>query len=194
MFDMNTITKLREMRLSTMADSFRQQMEGDFAQMSFEDRFGILVDAEWLTFKNNRLVRLIRNAGYPNPNACLEDIEYYADRNLDKTLITRLSTCNYLRECHNVIILGATGSGKTFFANAFGVAANRNFHTVIYRRLPGLLGDLAIARPEGTYQKAVKRYKQAQLLILDEWLPNIHPRRKRARIHGRQAEKRNDSG
>jgi DNA replication protein DnaC len=170
MLDMNTVMKLREMRLGVMADSFRQQIAGDFAQMSFEDRFGLLVDAEWLARKNNRLTRLIHNAGYPNPDACLEDIEYHVDRNLDKTLITRLSTCNYLRECHNVIILGATGSGKTFLANALGVAANRNFHTVFYRRLPDLLSDLAVARLEGSYNKAMKRYKQTQLLILDEWL------------------------
>jgi DNA replication protein DnaC len=170
MLDMDTVAKLREMRLGAMANSFRQQIGGGFAQMSFEDRFGLLVDAEWLARKNNRLARLIHNAGYPNSNACLEDIEYHADRRLDKTLIARLGTCNYLQERNNVIILGATGSGKTFLANALGMAANRNFHTVFYRRLPDLFNDLAVARFGGTYQKIVKRYKQVQLLILDEWL------------------------
>ena len=69
------------------------------AELSFEDRFGLIIDAEWATRKSNRLTRLIRAAGYVFPNACVEDIEYHADRGLDKTLITRLSTCNYIKIC-----------------------------------------------------------------------------------------------
>lgn len=75
-----------------------------------------------------------------------------------------------MQECHNIIILGATGSGKTYLANAFGMTANRNFYTVKYVRLPDLLGELAIARGEGNYRKVIKVYKQVKLLILDEWL------------------------
>jgi DNA replication protein DnaC len=138
--------------------------------LSFEDRFGLVVDAEWSTRKSNRLTRLIRAAGYVFPDACVEDIEYYADRDLDKALITRLSTCNYVRERHNVIILGATGSGKTYLANALGMTASRAFYTVKYARLPDLLGELAIARAEGKYRNVMKTYKQVSLLILDEWL------------------------
>jgi DNA replication protein DnaC len=100
----------------------------------------------------------------------LEDIEYHGDRQLDKSLITRLGTCNYIDEHHNVIVLGATGNGKTYIANALGMTASRNFYTVKYIRLPDLLGELAIARAEGTYRKAIKQYKQVKLLILDEWL------------------------
>lgn len=85
-------------------------------------------------------------------------------------MITRLSACNYIMEKHNVIILGATGSGKTYIANALGIAACRNYLTVKYIRLPDLLGELAFARGEGTYRKVIKQYKQVQLLILDEWL------------------------
>lgn len=138
--------------------------------LSFEDRFGMLVDAEWTSRKNNRLKRLIRKADYTFPNACLEDIEYRDDRKLDRPLITRLGTCNYVDECHNIIILGATGSGKTYLANAFGITASRNFYSVRYARLPELLAELALARAEGTYRKAIKQYKQVKLLILDEWL------------------------
>ena len=73
-------------------------------------------------------------------------------------------------ECRKIMILGATGSGKTFLANAFGIAASRNFYTVRYIRLPELLAELAVARAEGTYRKTLKQYKQVKLLILDEWL------------------------
>lgn len=171
MLDNNTVCKLHEMKLSVMATAFQNQLgENNFRDMSFEERFGLLVDSEWTARKNNRLRRLIKNADYALPGACLEDIEYHADRHLDKALITRLSTCNYVQECHNIIILGATGSGKTYLANAFGMTASRNFYTVRYVRIPDLLGELAIARAEGSYRKVIKHYKQVRLLILDEWL------------------------
>jgi len=171
MLQNNTISKLREMKLSIMAASFQKQVgDSAIAELSFEDRFSMLVDAEWTSRKNNRLKRLIRKADYTFPGACLEDIEYSEDRKLDKALISRLGTCNYVDEHHNIVILGATGSGKTYLANAFGITASRNFYTVRYIRLPELLAELAIARAEGTYRKVIKQYKQVKLLILDEWL------------------------
>lgn len=171
MLDNNTITKLHELKLSTMAVSFAEQLQSNgIANLTFEERFGLLVDAEWLARKNNRLKRLIRNADYALPGACVEDIEYHTDRHLDKAMIARLATCNYVQECHNLILLGATGSGKTYLATAFGMAASRSFYTVKYVRLPELLGELAIARGEGNYRRIIKAYKQVKLLILDEWL------------------------
>lgn len=171
MLDNDTIAKLQDMKLGVMANAFRRQFgDNTVSVLSFEERFGLVVDAEWLSRKNNRLTRLIRNAGYAFPNACLEDIEYHADRGLNKAMIARLGTCNYIREHHNLIVLGATGSGKTYLSNAFGMTASRNFLTVRYIRLPDLLGELAIARAEGTYRRTIKAYKQVNLLILDEWL------------------------
>ena len=171
MLSENTVSKLHEMKLSVMASAFREQsMDNNFTSMSFEERFGLLVDIEWVSRKNNRLKRLIRNADYALNDACIENIEYHADRNLDKALIARLSSCNYIQECHNIIILGATGSGKTYLSNAFGMTSSRNFYTVKYIRIPDLLAELAIARGEGTYRKIIAKYKQVKLLILDEWL------------------------
>ena len=171
MLDNNTITKLHEMKLSVMAASFQKQIEDNaMNELSFEERFGLIIDAEWTSRKNNRLARLIKNAGYAFPDACLEDIEYRADRKLDKAQIARLGTCNYIDECHNIIILGATGNGKTYISNALGMTASRNFYTVRYVRLPDLLGELAIARAEGNYRKVIRNYNQVKLLIIDEWL------------------------
>ena len=171
MLDNNTVSKLHEMKLSVMATAFQRQFTGNkFQEMSFEERFGLLVDAEWTTRKNNKLKRMIRNADYAFPGACLENIEYHTDRKLDKALIARLGTCNFMQEHHNIIILGATGSGKTYLSNALGVTASRNFYAVRYVRLPDLLGELAIARAEGNYRRVIKNYKQVKLLILDEWL------------------------
>lgn len=82
--------------------------------------------------KSNHLRKLIKNAGFAEPGACVEDIEYHSDRNLDKAQIARFATCTYIAEHHNILLLGATGSGKTYLACALGMAAARNFLTVIY--------------------------------------------------------------
>lgn len=171
MLNDNTVFKLHEMKLSAMAQAFRNQLKtSSFAELSFEERFGLLVDTEWATRKSNQLLRLIKKADYAISNACVEDIEYHPDRHLDKGQIVRLSTCNFVQEYHNVIILGATGSGKTYISNALGMAASRNLYSVKYIRLPDLLNELAIARGDGTFRKVMKQYKQVKLLILDEWL------------------------
>lgn len=167
----DTVGKLREMKLSVMAASFQKQLSSNAAaELSFEDRFGMLVDEEWAARQNKRLKRMIQKANFSLPGACLEDVEYREDRKLDKALITRLGTCCYVEECHNIIILGATGSGKTYLANAFGITACRNFRSVRYVRLPELLAELAVSRTEGVFLKTIKQYKQVSLLILDEWL------------------------
>jgi DNA replication protein DnaC len=167
----NTLTKLHEIRLGVMAQHFRQQtLDPAMNGMAFEERFGLLVDAEWSARKSNRLKRLIKHAGYAISGACVEDIAYHADRKLDKALIARLAACSYLYEYHNIIIMGATGVGKTYMACALGIAASRSFFTVRYVRLPDLFSDLAVARADGSYRKVIKQYAKAKLLILDEWL------------------------
>ena len=167
----NTLTKLHEIRMGVMAQQFKQQsLNPAMNELAFEERFGLLVDAEWSARKSNRLKRLIKNAGYAISNACVENITYHVDRKLDKALLSRLACCSYLHENHNVIIMGATGVGKTYLACALGIAASRNFFTVKYTRLPDLFSDLAMARADGAYRKAIKQYTQAKLLILDEWL------------------------
>lgn len=165
-----TITKLNELRLNAMAESYRNQLlDPSFNDLSFEERFGLIIDLEWDRRKNNKLTKLIRKAEFSSNDACIENIEYHADRKLDKA-ITKLSTCNYVQEKHNIIILGASGAGKTYISCAFGIAACRNFFTVKYIRLPELLYELALARGEGTFKKVMNQYKNVSLLIIDEWL------------------------
>jgi DNA replication protein DnaC len=112
MLSNNTVSKLQEMKLGVMAKAFQEQLEmNDRTDLSFEERFGLMVDAEWTSRKNNRMKTLIRRANYAISSACLEDIEYHSDRKLNKALITRLESGDYIREYRNIIILGATGSG-----------------------------------------------------------------------------------
>ena len=171
MLDNNTAFKLHEMKLHSMAQAFQGQLrDASFNAMSFEERFGLLVDIEWSTRKSNRLQNLIKSANYAITGACIEDIEFHADRKLDRAQIARLSTCNFILESHNIIILGATGSGKTYLSNAFGISANRGFYAVKYTRAHDLLSELAISRDSNIYQKTVNLYKKVKLLILDDWL------------------------
>lgn len=170
MFTNETFAKLQEMHLGTMARQFKAQMDDpQYGSMSFEDRLGLLVDAEWAARKSNHLHRLIHNAGFAT-SASVEDIEYLPERGLNKAQILRLASCAYIQEAHNVILLGATGAGKTYLACALGMAACREFYTVKYIRLPDLLVELAIARSEGAYREYMKKLKKVRLLILDEWL------------------------
>jgi len=166
-----TLNKLHDMHLSVMAEAYRQQLSDPaVCSLEFEERFGLLVDAEWSRRKSNRLNKLIRKADLQHSSAAIENIEYHADRKLDKGQIARLANCAYIAEKHNLIILGASGSGKTYISCAFGIAACRNFYTVKYVRLPDLLNEMAVARGEGIYQKVRNHYQKVSLLILDEWL------------------------
>ena len=166
-----TIDKLLEMKLRAMSDAFILQMNDPQMQdVPFEDRFGILVDAEYTNRKNNGLKRLIKRAALDQPEAHISAIDYTSGRKLNRNLIERLATCEYIAEYRNVFITGATGSGKTYMACALGMEACKQRFTTKYVRLPDLLLELEMARADNTYKKALKKYANPKLLILDEWL------------------------
>jgi DNA replication protein DnaC len=167
----STLSKLNDMRMTAMAETYMDQLRHpSYQDLSFEDRFALLVDMEWTRRQNNKLDRLMKNAGFRDTQASIENIEYHPDRQLDKAQILRLATGRYIEEKHNIILKGASGNGKTYLGCAFGIAACQQFYHVQYTRLPDLLDELAIARGEGTYRKVMKKYTKQDLLILDEWL------------------------
>jgi DNA replication protein DnaC len=171
MTNQSTIDKLIEMRLTALADAFRNQLSDPrMKEIPFEDRLGMLVDIEYTSRKNNRLRRLIRQAELDQPDASIMDINYTSGRKLNKSLLQRLATCEYITEHRNIFITGATGSGKTYLACAFGMEACKQYYSVKYVRLPDLLFDLEMARSEGSYKKVMAKYTNPVLLILDEWL------------------------
>ena len=167
----STIDKLIEMRLTSMSDAFLTQLQdARMRDISFEDRFGMLVDIEYSNRKSNSLKRLIRNAGFDQPDAYIGDINYTSGQTLNRSLIERLATCEYITEHRNLFITGATGSGKTYMACAFGMEACNRRYTTKYVRLPDLLLELEMARNDGTYKKVQSKYANPILLIIDEWL------------------------
>ena len=190
----STIDKLIEMRLSAMSDAFiLQRDDPQMKDLSFEDRFGMMVDAEYNTRKSNSLKRLIKNAGFDQPDAYIGNIDYVSGRKLNRALIQRLGTCEYITEHRNIFITGATGSGKTYMACALGMEACKQRYKTQNVRLPDLLMELEMARDNGSYVKVQKKYANPVLLIIDEWLllkPNeseqhdilelLHHRRKKS--------------
>lgn len=168
----NTIECLRAMKMSAFASELERQLEDadTYNQLGFEDRLGLLVDAEWNRRQNNKLTRYIRNAHFSDASATMEGIEYIEDRHLDKGKMLRFATCNYVDEGRHIILKGASGNGKTYIACALGNAACRKFKTVRYIRTPELLDELTIAKANGEFSKVIKAYRKVDLLILDEWL------------------------
>ena len=114
--------------------------------------------------------RLIRNAEFEQPDASIAAVDYGHNRKINRHLIERLATCEYITEYRNIFITGATGSGKTYLACAFGMEACKRYYSVKYVRVPDLLLDLQEARDDGRFKEALKKYTNPALLILDEWL------------------------
>ena len=113
MIKQSTIDKLHDIRLASMADAFESQCSNHvFDALSFEDRFSMLVDKEWEQRRSTKLTKLIRFAEFRHPNACMEAIEYHADRKLDKSQLLELSTCGYVFDSHHIILKGASGNGN----------------------------------------------------------------------------------
>src|SRR5699024_6314739 len=149
MMNQETLRKLTEMKMGAMAELYQQQSQNkDHRDMDYDERFNLSVDYEYDRRKSNRLARVIKQATVDEPTAAIEDIEYHPDRNLDKNLILELATGNYIQNHHNIILMGASGNGKTWISNAFGIHACRQFYKVKYIRLPELLDELSVAKYE----------------------------------------------
>lgn len=164
-----TIEKLRTLRLPVMADAWEQQSKDTTASsLSFDERFSLLVDAEYLARDNRRLARLLKEAELRLPNACIEDLEASAARGLEKATLRQLATCGWITEHLNVLISGPTGVGKSYIACALGQNACRRGHRVLYCRVPRLLEELALARAAGTYARLLSKLAKVELLLLDD--------------------------
>lgn len=165
-----TIDRLRSMRLDAMASAWsEQQGKPDVQRLSFDERFALLVDAEWLARENKRLAKALREAKLKLASASMEDIEYSPKRELDRAQIRQLASCRWVTEHQNVLITGATGTGKTYLACALAQQACRKGHRAIYRRASRLFQELALARADGSYPRLLARLARADVLILDDW-------------------------
>lgn len=165
-----TLTKLRALRLDAFATAWTdQQKTSDLAQLSFDERLGLLVDAECLARENKRLVRLLKEAKLRLGQACVEDIDYSPRRELDKAQVRQLASCRWVQEQQNVVITGPTGVGKTFVACALAQQACRKGFSALYRRASRLFDELTLARADGSYVRMLAKLARMDVLIIDDW-------------------------
>ena len=151
MLNEQTLEKLKSMRLFAMSENWlEQQRTTDMTALDFDERFGLLVDAEYLSRHNKRLARNLKQAHLRHGHACIEDIDAPDKRGLSKTLIKKLATCSWIHDHLNVIVTGATGVGKTYLACALGQQACRKGYRVLFRRAPRLIDELTLARADGS--------------------------------------------
>jgi len=137
--------------------------------LSTEETIGLLVDREWTERENKRLHRLLKDARVPS-GVSVEEIACEPARGIDKSLVRTLASCQWVRAKQNVIVMGATGAGKSFFGAALAQAACRQGSRALCVRTPRLLQQLAIARADGTYATALARLAKIHVLVLDDFL------------------------
>ena len=168
MLNEQTIEKLYAMKLNGMAEAFKEQLQQpDLSNLSFQERFALLVDQQW-TWKEDRRMRRLLSQAKLKINACIEDIDFRAPRGLKKSMILQLAPCDWLRQAHNVIITGPTGVGKTYLACALANRACRMGFSAFYIRIPKLFQDLAMAKADGSYPKIMKKLTKSKVLLLDD--------------------------
>jgi DNA replication protein DnaC len=165
-----TMERLAALRLHGLLEAWQQQQrQADMATLGFDERFALLVEAEWLYRENQRLTRALKEAKLKLSQACVEDIDYPARRELDRAQIRQLASCRWVQEHHNILITGATGTGKTFVACALAQKACRSGYRAVYRRASRLFDELTLARADGTYARVLQRLARIDVLIIDDW-------------------------
>ena len=163
------LDKLEQLRFNGMATALREQMaQNDVDQLSFMERFGLLIDREESERYNKRLKARLRRARLRQA-ACMEDLDYRNGRNLDRRLMVRMAACQWVRQKQNVVITGPTGVGKSFVACALAHKACIEGYTVRYYRLARLLEEIALARADGRYIKQLQQIARVHVLVLDDW-------------------------
>ena len=164
-----TMQKLEEMRLSGFTRAYREMSEtGKNRDFTTDEVIAHLVQAEWDDRYNRRLQRLLTSARF-RYKASMEEIDYVFQRNLDKSVMLRLSSCDWITKHQSVIITGSTGLGKSFLASALGQQACQHGHRVFYRNSSKLFDELKIAKADGSYIKEINKIEKFELFILDDF-------------------------
>jgi DNA replication protein DnaC len=164
-----TLDNMRSLKLFGMIKALETQMQlKDVQELSFEDRLGLLVDAELITRENKQLQSRLKNAKL-RLSACLEDLNLKGSRGLDRSVITALANSDWLKLHQNVTVTGPTGAGKSFLACALAQKACRDGYTVFYVRASRLFSDLALGKADGSYTKILTTLSKKDLIVIDDF-------------------------
>lgn len=164
-----TLEKLQQMRLSAMASLHKQHLEDNrLESMGTDEYLALLVDHQWEDRLNRKITRLINQACFKQ-KASLADITYDHQRNLDKNSFARLGTLDFIKRKENLIITGASGTGKSYLAQALGHGACLMEYKVLYANTSKLLNELTLSKMDGSYLKELKKVTRTDLLILDDF-------------------------
>lgn len=166
----HTLTQLRALRLDGMAHALQNGAAASAeATLGFDERLAMLVQQEIDWRDGKRVARLLKAAKLKHSGASLPDIDWRASRGLDRGLINELSTCDWLRRGHNVLLTGATGLGKTWLACALAHHAARCGFSVLYVRCSRLLEELRIAHGDGSFARRLAQLARIELIVLDDF-------------------------
>jgi DNA replication protein DnaC len=169
MLNQPTIEKLQAMKLYGMADAFREQIDtADSSQLSFEERFGLLVDRQWTWKEGRALTRRLQLAKFKE-RGVVEDIDYQHPRGLDRKLMRTLATSEWVRVHHNILFTGPTGIGKTWLACALAHKACRDGFLALHKRIAELFRELAVARVDGSFGQFLSKLSRIDVLVLDDF-------------------------
>lgn len=163
------LDQLRELRCMGMAQALEEQLQHHHVPLTFEERLSQLVERECYLRDNRRLTQRLRSAMLKQSSACVEDIDYRASRGLIRSVVNTLSECQWVRDKHNILLIGPTGTGKSYLACALSHKACLMGFNVRYVRLPQLLQELQIAKGDGRYIKLMQQLAKVHVLILDDW-------------------------
>lgn len=164
-----TLEKLTTMRFSGMAMALEEQMKmNGLGEMGFEERLGLLLDHE-LAVRETRRMKTRLSKAKLRQDGSIEDIDFRHPRGLDKSLVLRLSDCQWIKDHNNLIITGPTGVGKSYLACAFAQKACRVGFSALYLRMTKLFEDLSLAKGDGRYLKLLTSFAKADLLVLDDY-------------------------
>jgi DNA replication protein DnaC len=165
-----TVDRLLALHLRPMAEAYRAQLQDlSLASLSFDERLGLLVEAEHLARQRRLLDRRLKEAHLRIPQACLEDVRTDGGRGVERRLLRQLASGQWIAGHQHVLITGPTGVGKTYLACALAQQACRHGYRVLYRRLPRLFDELTLARADGSYATLMSRFARADVLVLDDW-------------------------
>ena len=165
-----TIEKLNAMKLTAMAKAFADQMQcPDITQLTFEERFGLIVDHQMTDLENRRMQNRLKKAKLRLP-ASLEDLDFKQGRGLDRSTVMSLALNQWVTSHHNILVTGPTGAGKNYLACALAQKACRDGYATLYQRVPRLLQEIAVSRLDGRYAKLIAPITKCEVLILDDLL------------------------